>query len=233
MTLKLKTFLIGLFCTGLLPVLFGCSGSGDKEIIPETQPDVKSSPFMTAEDWDVVSNGFGSVSFDPVTGIILEPKAATDPAETHASLLLSKFTEQSPLANFKITIKASTDQQLRTPAPNPWECFWIFFNYTTGSNGKKVTNYFAFKTNGIELGTAYDEAGQTFLATSGTPTLQIGVSNEMSLTKQGQQLQVSIDGKIVMTYDGSGLPLIDTKGSIGLYTEDAKVHISSILIQPL
>ncbi|EKD42505.1 MAG: hypothetical protein ACD_73C00132G0003, partial [uncultured bacterium] len=178
-------------------------------------------------------DGYGTVSFDAVNGIILQPKAATTPGETHAALALSKLTLQSPMTNFKVTVRVTTEQQLRTPTPNPWECFWIFFNYTIGPNGKKITNYFTLKTNGIELGTAYDEVGQTFLVTNSTPTLKIGVANEIILTKLDQQLQITIDGKVALTYDGTTMPtpLINTAGSIGLYTEDAKVRINAMSIE--
>lgn len=205
---------------------------------PVTDPpniDTQINTFMTAEYWDVIYDGYGFVSFDAINGIILEPKAASSPGETHAALAISKLTQQSPLTNFKVTVKVTTEQQLRTPTPNGWECFWIFFNYTIGTNGKKITNYFTLKTNGIELGTAYDEVGQTFLVTESTPQLQIGVANEITLIKQGQQLQVTIDGKIILTYDGVTMPtpLIDTAGSIGLYTEDARVKIHSVNIEAL
>lgn len=238
---KLKVPLTILIFT--LTPFFGCSHATPDNTAPDPKPassdssntDSQTNILLTEENWDIPYDGFGSVSFDTVNGIVLQPKASVTPNETHAALALSKLTEQFPVSNFKVTVKVTTEQQLRTPVPNPWECFWIFFNYTIGTNGKKITNYFTLKTNGSELGTAYDEVGQTFLVTNSAPVLQIGTANEITLTKQGQQLQVTIDGKVAMTYDGATMPtpLIDTAGAIGLYTEDARVRIQTVSIEPL
>lgn len=189
----------------------------------------------TATDWDVAYDGYGTVTFDAASGIVLQPKAAGLPSETHAALVLAKRGEQTPFGDAKITVVVTTETQLRASAPNAWECFWLFFNYTLGDNGKKVTNYFILKPNGVELGTAYDEAGQTFLATGESPTLHIGAPNEIIVTKRGQTLEVVIDGQPAMTYDGTSVakPLIDVAGTVGLYSEDARVRIHSISIEPL
>lgn len=179
----------------------------------------------TLSDWDVPYNGYGSVSFDDATKeIILKPQAATSPDETHAALALLKCTEQSPSRDFTMTVDLTTLRHLRTPAPNPWECLWIVFNYNIGSDGKKETNYFILKPNGIELGTAYGEMEQNFLATDSNPKLTLGIPNQIVITKHGQQLSIMIDGKLAMEYDGTKgpKPLYDVPGAVGLYIEDAE-----------
>lgn len=218
-----KIWIIGLLILG------ACSGGSSVENTPVVviPSEAVNNPFVstTLLDWDVPYNGYGAVLFDDATKeIILKPKAAASPDETHAALTLLKYTEQYPSSNFKATVDLTTLRQLRTPTPNPWECFWIFFNYTIASDGKKETNYFILKPNGIQLGTAYGEKGENFLATSSSPTLKIGIPNQIVITKQGQHLTILIDGKLVLEYDGTnGLkPLYDVPGYFGLYIEDAE-----------
>jgi hypothetical protein len=103
------------------------------------------------------------------------------------------------------------------------------FNYQQigdATSTNKTTNYFILKPNGCELGTAYDSLGQTFLASTSTPTLTLGTPYQYSISKRGQLLTVAINGTQVFdaTYTGS----YDQKGFIGLYCEDSAVHVSSV-----
>lgn len=209
----------------------GPEGESDQ---PSDQEEISSSPIIptTAENWTVVYNGYGSVVFDEEEGIIMEPMAATSAGETHSALVLAKITEECPVADFSLTVEAVTEEQLRSGDPNPWEVFWIFFNYLP-SGDDKTTNYFILKTNGIELGRAFDETGQEFLFTAGGPQLTVGTANTFVLEKTGNLLTVFIDGTEVLNYTGGELPdaLYDTPGSIGLYTEDARVKINSVMLE--
>ena len=187
----------------------------------------------TSDVWDVVYDGFGSVNFGTSSGVVLQPKTATVPSETHAALALAKVTESCPVKDFRLTLAVTTNQQLRlNSAPNDWEVFWIFFNYLP-QGSDKTTNYFMMKVgSGIELGTAFGSVGQTFLATPSSPSLQIGKQNTFVIDKTGQNLKVFIDGTQVLNFQGVPNDLYDQAGSIGLYTEDAKVTVKSVILEP-
>ncbi|HLD43900.1 MAG TPA: hypothetical protein VJC18_00575, partial [bacterium] len=132
-------------------------------------------------------------------------------------------------------LTVTTEQQLRTDTePYPWEVFWVFFNYDSEDHQNIRTNYFIFKTNGIELGRFESPDQQTFLATDDEPLVVVGTPNEWVLEKTGQLLSITIDGVLVMTYNGGveNEALFDHAGSIGLYTEDAQAHVTAIEIQP-
>ncbi len=192
---------------------------------------------LTASDWDVISNGEGTVTFD-ASGILMTPKAATVWDETHGAWLLAKTTESQLLQNFKATIKYTNVAQLRTgTAPNPWEVFWLFFNYTIGSDTKKQTNYVMIKTNGTEMGRAYSETKQEFLVTNDTPSILIETEHTITVTKNGPNVNVLLDGALAADFTSAAAPstkyIYDVPGSIGLYTEDAQVRVSSVKIEPL
>lgn len=192
---------------------------------------------LTAADWDVVSDGEGAVVFD-ADGILMTPKVATAPSETHGAWLLAKSTETTPLQNFKATITYTNVAQLRTgSAPDPWEVFWLFFNYTLGSDGKKQTNYVVIKTNGTEMGRAYSETAQEFLVTNGSPTVSIGNAHTIIVTKIGTTVTVTFDGAQAFSFTSAASPstkyIYDVPGAIGLYTEDAQVRVSSVTVEAL
>lgn len=196
-----------------------------------------SSPWTlstTENDWDIVYDGFGGVLLDSVDGIILKPQASTELDETHAALVLSKKTLLYPLRDFRLTIVATTNEQLRIPTPNPWEVFWIFFNYRGDRPDSKETNYFILKPNGIELGKAYGAIDQAFLSTLPSPQLVVGEANTFVLDKKGGNIQVSVNGVVVLNYQGrdGSTAIYDQAGAIGLYTEDARVTIHSVTIEP-
>lgn len=200
-----------------------------------------SGILMTATDWQVAYDGYGFVNFDSVTGsVVFAPMAAdssgpqVDISNTHAVLLLANRYLSQGINNARITIDVATEVQLRSPS-NAWEVFWLFFNYTYDSTGKKKTNYFTMKPNGIELGTAFDEVGQKFLFTSSAPVLTIGKRNVMVIEKVGKVVRAYVDGVLVMNYNNEGAinPLYDVAGTIGLYSEDARVRIYSVKVDPL
>lgn len=158
--------------------------------------------------------------------------ASTQPNETHAALALAN---QPILKDFVIRVRYRNEQQLRTPTPNGWESFWIFTNYTVDSvTKKKKTNYIAFKPGGIELGTAFDELGQTFLYTNNAVAARspVGQTFETVITKVGQHIEATMGGVRVMTFDGAkDRTLYDVAGQVGMYTEDARVRVYSVQAQ--
>ena len=77
--------------------------------------------------------------------LVLEPKAATNPGDTHAALVISR----GGFSNVRFGGEAMTIAQLRTGSPpNEWETAWAVFAYTDN----KHFYYLAMKTNGWELG---------------------------------------------------------------------------------
>ena len=161
-------------------------------------------------------NGFGEVTIQDK--IILNPKISVKKEETHAALVLYK----KPLENFKVRIKYRV-KPLRTD-PNPWEVFWIFFNYQ--DKQKKETNYFIFKTNGIELGKAWGEVEQSFIKTKDYPKLDYNKIYTLSLIKNEKYIEVFIDGNKVLFSDKKAIDqLFSHKGQLGLDSEDAFVEI--------
>ncbi len=213
------------------------SNEDDPEDMPDTIAPAQSALCISSlqeSNWTVLYEGFGNVELDEATGFLLEPKTATEPDETHAALILSNFDkEDCPLQDFRLTVTAVTEAQLRA-TPNPWEVFWIFFNYQ-GDIDDKFTNYFILKTNGIELGRAFATEGQTFLETTEEPQLVVGNPNTYVLEKRGGKLDVWIDEVLVMSYESTDFPdaLYDYPGLIGLYSEDARVRILSVLVESL
>lgn len=181
---------------------------------------------LTSDYWTTVYDGLGSVTYS-TGGIVMYPMSATSASETHAALTLANI---SPLRNFRLTVTAITEMQLRQNSPpNPWEVFWLFFNYNATPTGKN-TNYFILKTNGIELGTATDSIGQTFLQTAPTTIPAVGQLNTFQIEKIDSSVTVSINGAKVIDYTGA---VFDTPGSIGLYTEDAGVKVTAVSVTPL
>lgn len=177
--------------------------------------------------WHTEYDGYGSVVYGE-DRILLVPKVSTNPSETHAALAL---TDEIQPKDFRLTIVAETTEQLRTgSAPNPWEAFWVFFNYLPTTAGKN-TNYFVLKTNGAELGKATGATDQQFLSTVTLPsTTAVGTVNVFEVTKQGTHVVVKVNDAVLIDFTG---PVFDVPGHIGLYTEDAIVRIKSVDLQPL
>ncbi len=176
------------------------------------------------ENWEEVYNGYGEVRFD-FNSILLKPDSAASASETHAALVKSEYE----LKDFTLELTAITKKQLRAGSePNPWEVFWIFFNYIPTDDGKKQTNYFLLKPNGYELGRASDELEQVFLATGTDMQLEIGEEYIYKIYKSGNHIEININGIEIINGD---YDLYNVYGSIGLYCEDAEVEVSSVDIE--
>ena len=205
----------------------------------------KEESRMLASDslypWQTVYDGFGQILFEPGGGIVLVPKSAGSPDLTHAALLLGREPRYPLSRDLRVTVVVTNESQLRSGSPpNPWECFWLFFNSKFDDSGHIRANYFIFKTNGVELGRAFDHVQQAFLATRETPRMSLGERNTIQLTKIGQRVEVKIDGNPALEYVAdpavgltSSQGLFDESGSIGLYTEDARVRVHSVEVERL
>lgn len=181
----------------------------------------------TSSSWLTAYNGYGSVTYSATSGIVLSPKVSTQPTETHAALTLANLPK---MRNFRASMIVTTEQQLRlNSAPNAWEVFWLFFNYNPTRYGKN-TNYFILKPNGVELGTATKQIGQTFLQTGPAPAPAIGLANKIDIEKVGTRVRIWVNG--VLTTDQVG-GVLDVDGSLGLYSEDARVRVTNVKVTKL
>ncbi len=216
--------------------LSGDSSYAISEIFSFQTPPVGSEIPLTNSDWSTAYDGYGYVNFNAVQNEVeFAPMAATNPNETHAVLLLSNRLTQQPLRNFRATITVNTASQLRSPMPNAWECFWFFFNYTVDTSGKKKTNYITFKPNGAELGTAFDEIGQNFLATNSTFGLNLNQYQTFVIEKYEGKVSLKVDGITMLNFESAAADnlLYNEAGTVGLYSEDAQIKVSFVGIEPL
>jgi hypothetical protein len=173
--------------------------------------------------WEKVYDGYGEILIEDEQ-ISLCPKTAESANDTHAALVTSLLR----VKDFRIKINATTVRQLHeNTTPNDWEVFWIFFNYNPASGGKKTTNYFLLKPNGYELGSAWGETSQCFIATGDIPVLEIGREYTYEISKSENHIKIDIDGSEIFSDNINPDDIFDEYGNIGLYSEDAEVIVSS------
>ncbi len=89
---------------------------------------------------------------------------------------------------------------------------------------------------GYELGTAFDEVGQTFLDTKplGRP-FAVGTRHKVKIEKRGATVTVHVDGWLISTFTSTNpkKALYMTKGAVGVYTEDAAVKVHDFTLTEL
>ena len=181
-------------------------------------------------NWYTAYDGGGEVSYRDGS-LRFRPGAVRQDHETKAALILLR---EVPLETVGIQIRYRVLRQLR-PSPRPWEVFWLFFGYRPGAQPRtKTTDYFILKTNGIEVGKAFEEIEQEFLATKDKPTLSIGRRHEIRLHKEADEMYFFVDGNLVAKsnqdfavtrlYSGRDRGL----STFGLYAEDAEIEIESV-----
>lgn len=170
--------------------------------------------------WRSVFDGHGE-NIGRHDGLLLSPRPSKEPGETHAGLIVS--TQQYGDVDYRATMR--TIAQLRTPKPNPWEVPWLVWAYTDPEHFYYVT----LKPNGWELGKrdpAYP-GGQRFLAT-GPERFPVSSTTEVQVVQRGPMMGVSVGPKRsgLITYRDQERPYLH--GSVGVYTEDARVVFSSL-----
>jgi hypothetical protein len=181
---------------------------------------------LSEANWEKQYDGFGRIQFKE--GVLLEPQPAKQADVTHAALVLSRT--DIDLSKTAVRIKYQNQRFLRSPAANPWEVFWVFFDYKVQPDHHKEANYFILKPNGIELGKAWKSIDQEFLATANEPRVNLMETVDLVLAQdQKRNLQVDINGKNVMLFQNTKKrSLYKHSGRLGLYTEDARVVIQSV-----
>lgn len=177
--------------------------------------------------WRVVFAGYGSVT-STRNSMTLAPMASTAPGETHAALVVSQSSFTA--AKLSVTAKMTTTSQLRTgSAANPWEVGWLVWDYVDNEH----FTYAIAKPNGWELGKrdpAYP-GGQRFLATGSSVTVPVGTQATYNVTRtvqtNGTTLTVlKIQGVTVAKFTDTERPY--TGGSVGVYTEDARIVVNAL-----
>lgn len=175
-------------------------------------------------------DGGGQILFQNEV-LIMRPKVSLTKDETHASLVFLKPTVQKPVQNFDITLTYKVTHQLRQNSANDWEVFWLMFGHNNSIHEKK-TNYFITKPrSGGELGFAFDEIGQIFIHTDNQAVTQIGQQHKFRYLKKSSRLTVYRDDQLFYDHDETRdemKTLLDQKGAIGFYLEDAEVEISNL-----
>lgn len=187
----------------------------------------------TSVPWgEVVYNGYGTVTWDNVRNQLkMSPKAATQPGETHAALVVSNTTYTQP---FQLSYIMNTTKQLRTGStPNPWEMGWAVFGYKPDGKFK----YLILKPNGygLELGESLLSDVQNFLYTSvfGKDMFAVNKDYNVVIKVQENIVTITINGKQYVQYAMSGKDVLTADGKLGFYTEDASVKVSNIKMSQL
>jgi Domain of Unknown Function (DUF1080) len=171
-------------------------------------------------------NGYGSVGVVKSGGKVLslQPKKATSPSVTHAALVTS--TEK--YKDIELSVRQKTVKQLRDgSAPNTWETAWTVWHYTDNTH----FYYLILKPNGWELGKADPKypGAQRFLATGSNVKFPVGSWNEVVVRQQGNAVDVTVDGQHLTHFVDKERPYLG--GSVGMYTEDARVYFDDLSVE--
>jgi hypothetical protein len=174
--------------------------------------------------WVAEFNGYGATSItqDGSNALSLSPAASQSPGETHAALVR---TSQS-FGDVDLTVRLRTVSQLRNGTPHPWEVGWVLWHY--GDNTHFY--YVALKPNGWELGKedpAYPGA-QRFLGGDYSPTFAVGSWHTVRIQQSGATMTISADGTTLGSVTDGERPY--ASGAVGLYAEDAQVHVDSVSV---
>ncbi|WP_298644605.1 hypothetical protein [uncultured Cardiobacterium sp.] len=175
--------------------------------------------------WKVAFAGYGNAEIIDNGGgnqaLQLRPMAHSGQTETSSTMVVSTVQTGN---NFTYSGTISTPEQLRQDAaPNPWETAWLVWNHSDNDH----YYYFVARANGWELGKrdpAYS-GGQRFMAT-GSESWPLAEAKHFVVAKSGNTVEISINGKVITTFTDDDNPY--TGGSIGLYTEDARIVADDI-----
>jgi hypothetical protein len=179
---------------------------------------------------------WGKVSFSLFGGMVAQPMyVATNPDFTSAALVAYKPSVDFPIRNFRFSADVVLKKQLRQGAPaNPWECFALAFNWKIRPDDTKVhANIVWFKTNGLQVSTAFDEVGEEYLHDQKTPKAIVGRKYRYEVVKDATWLSVRVDEVLVLKKDFAGTAFVTEPGFVAVYAEDAKVKLTNVKVVAL
>lgn len=145
-------------------------------------------------------------------------------SDTFSDLII--FPDLHPTTEFKVSLKFKVIQQYRKN-PKPWESFWLFWSYNKDANQNKFTNYIAFKTNGIEVGKAFNDVDQEFLYTDSQFPILINTWNQIVIESHLGNLKIQINQQNLRIQKNQLIGIYQYPGRIGFYVEDAKVLVKN------
>ena len=157
----------------------------------------------------------------------LTTQTALKADQTFADLII--LPKLHPTTDFQVQFEFKVIKQNRQPNPNPWESFWIFWSYNKEDLNKKRTNYLAFKSNGLELGQAFDLVGQKFIWTDESFKIQTAVWYKVILSFNNNNLLLKINDQEFKIPKKLISQTYTNPGRIGLYAEDSEVEIKNFL----
>ncbi|MDP2287518.1 MAG: calcium-binding protein [Actinomycetota bacterium] len=171
--------------------------------------------------FDGVTNGHG-VRISKA-GLLLTPQAATQPDATNSTLVVSrrKFTDK-PL---HVSATWTTQRTTRLGTANPWETGWLIWDYLDAAH----FTYLILKPNGWEVGRRDPSmpGGQRFIADGQLPATPIRMQRTATIDRINGQTSIRIDGAALTSFT---LPAGESRGSVGMYSEDAIVLWSRISV---
>jgi 1,2-diacylglycerol 3-beta-glucosyltransferase len=188
-----------------------------------------------SKQWQTVFNGYGQVSVtgsgaDPV--VVLSPRSARTPADTHAALVIST----TGYGDFAASVRVRTISQLRHGAaggPHPWEVGWVVWHYTSNKHFYALT----LEPTGWVLSKQDPSypGSERFLASGRLPWFRVGVPHRVGIVQIGNRITVSGDGHLLAHYTDRQHPYLT--GTAGLYCEDSlarfdHIHINRLPAQP-
>ena len=167
-------------------------------------------------NWIIVYGNYDNIRFNRNNVVLITDAPKLD-NETHVSLVL--YQDIFP-SDFVLDLKMILNSQLRD-VPNSWESGWILFNYIDDKN----FYYFAFKTNGVELGKVFN-GKQEFLITKDLPKISPKKVYRLKFIYDHGDLDIFVDNKIVIQ---TTIPY-SYSNRIALYSEDSNVDFLNIKV---
>lgn len=173
--------------------------------------------------WDEQWDGYGqtAVVYDSSRGryvLSISPEVSTSSTETHSTLVTSVPTFTSPT----FTVPVRTVEQLRQGSPpNPWEVGWVLWDYTPDDSFYGLV----LKPTGWEL-MKETKGVESFISVGSSPQFQVGRWYDVTVSQQGSQISVTVDGQPLVTASDSSF----TSGAIGLYCEDSVAHYGNVTV---
>ncbi|WP_181954148.1 calcium-binding protein [Kocuria coralli] len=171
--------------------------------------------------WVVEFTGYGEASGND-DEVVLQPRSAESMDITHGGLVRTAESYQD--ADFEVSML--TEKQVRDGEPNVWEVGWVLWNYSDNDHFYAV----ALKPNGWEI-SKQDPAypgKQRFIASGHDQVFPIGQEYRVKVEQNWPEMTVSVDGRELATVTDDERPY--RGGSIGLYTEDARVRFTDLTV---